>query len=358
MTAAATRTLGLLPGIAFPAGEPLAPQTGAVGAQVVGDAFVAALLRHRSRPVDQFVSRAHATSAAEALRSAGPIEDQSQAHRWHLRPYEELPRALEQGRLAALHTFEGPLLRAQVLLRARFAPRPLPLTAVTHGLAGPEHLHLNLLALLRSGSMPCDAIVCASRAARSALECILAALQERLAEAGVPVAPFQGALPLIPWGVDVDRFSPGDRGAARRWLDLPAAQPIVLVHGRLDPATKMDLAPALFALDRLRRSGRRLPVLVISGSDHGGYGARVLRSAHELGLAQQVRLIRDVPPALLPDLYSAADVFLSVSDTVTESFGLTLIEAMACGLPVVASDWNGYRDVVSEGVTGFLVPTR
>jgi starch synthase len=55
--------------------------------------------------------------------------------------------------------------------------------------------------------------------------------------------------------------------------------------------------------------------------------------------------------------WAAADVFCSLVDNVQETFGLTPIEAMAAGLPVVASDWNGYRDTVRDGIDGFLVPT-
>ena len=56
-------------------------------------------------------------------------------------------------------------------------------------------------------------------------------------------------------------------------------------------------------------------------------------------------------------VWRAADVFVSPSDSVQETFGLSVVEAMASGLPVVASDWNGYRDSVEDGRTGFLVPT-
>jgi D-inositol-3-phosphate glycosyltransferase len=56
--------------------------------------------------------------------------------------------------------------------------------------------------------------------------------------------------------------------------------------------------------------------------------------------------------------YGAADVFVSPVDNVNETFGITPIEAMACGTPQIVSDWNGYRDTVVHGETGFLVPTR
>jgi len=56
-------------------------------------------------------------------------------------------------------------------------------------------------------------------------------------------------------------------------------------------------------------------------------------------------------------VWRAADLFTSLSDNIQETFGLVIVEAMASGLPVIASDWNGYRDLVTDGETGFLVPT-
>jgi D-inositol-3-phosphate glycosyltransferase len=56
-------------------------------------------------------------------------------------------------------------------------------------------------------------------------------------------------------------------------------------------------------------------------------------------------------------ILAAADVFTSPADSVQETFGLTPVEAMACGIPQVVSDWSGYRDTVLDGRTGFLIPT-
>ena len=56
-------------------------------------------------------------------------------------------------------------------------------------------------------------------------------------------------------------------------------------------------------------------------------------------------------------VWHAADIFSSLSDNIQETFGLVIVEALASGLPVVASNWDGYRDLVTEGETGLLVPT-
>jgi len=60
----------------------------------------------------------------------------------------------------------------------------------------------------------------------------------------------------------------------------------------------------------------------------------------------------------MQEIWHAADIFFSLSDNIQETFGLTPIEAMAAGLPVVVTDWNGYRDTVRDGVDGFRIPTR
>jgi glycosyltransferase involved in cell wall biosynthesis len=62
-------------------------------------------------------------------------------------------------------------------------------------------------------------------------------------------------------------------------------------------------------------------------------------------------------PSLVAQCWAAADIFLLLSDTILETFGQALVEAMAAGLPLVVSDWDGYRWIVRHGVDGFLIPT-
>ena len=102
-----------------------------------------------------------------------------------------------------------------------------------------------------------------------------------------------------------------------------------------------------------------MPVhLILAGSaGDGTYLESVRDMLTDLGLHDCVDLRADVSSADKALLYGAADIFVAMSDNVQETFGLTLIEAMAAGLPVVAASWNGFRELVLDGVTGLLVPT-
>jgi glycosyltransferase involved in cell wall biosynthesis len=94
---------------------------------------------------------------------------------------------------------------------------------------------------------------------------------------------------------------------------------------------------------------------VVAGSDSDGESAQVRNLAGSLGVSDKVKLIADFPDEQKATIYSASDVFVSLSDNLQESFGLALVEAMAAGLPVLCTDWDGYRDIVEDGVQGFRI---
>ena len=121
----------------------------------------------------------------------------------------------------------------------------------------------------------------------------------------------------------------------------------------------MDLAPLLIAFSRLKAYyPDRPPKLIIAGDEqYPGYAKILSALGDELGLAENLEIWTDIADEILPDIYKLSDVFISLSDNVQETFGLTIIEAMSSGLPVIASSWNGCRELVIPGETGFLIPT-
>ena len=124
--------------------------------------------------------------------------------------------------------------------------------------------------------------------------------------------------------------------------------PLLLWVGRLQPWKGVDVA--LHALQEIPRAH-----LMIVGD--GETRADLERLAQELGLAERVRFLGALPRERLPSIYAAADLLLATSFA-SETFGIGLVEAQACGLPVVASRFGGFPEVIDEGRTGLLVPPR
>ncbi|HVQ78186.1 MAG TPA: glycosyltransferase [Candidatus Binatia bacterium] len=152
---------------------------------------------------------------------------------------------------------------------------------------------------------------------------------------------------VIPTGVPVDRFHPGDRAAARRDLAWPEGVPVCLYVGRLDREKSVERVVAAFEIIGGALRDARL-VLVGQGSHEAALRARAARSpVHE-----RIHFHGGVARLALPRLYRAADVFLFASETETQ--GLVLAEAHACGLPAVAVRASGVDEVVDDGETGLL----
>ncbi len=181
--------------------------------------------------------------------------------------------------------------------------------------------------------------------ARSAAQVLAASSQEvaELARLGVDGR----RVSVIPGGVDVGVFRPDGRVARRG----PARR--LLAAGRL--VKRMDLDTVLQALGDVPDAE-----LVIAGGSPGSRlradpeYRRLSRIAADLGLSDRVSFRGRVSRADMPALMRSADLLVSVPRY--EPFGLVPLEAMACGVPVVASAVGGHNDTVVDGVTGVLVP--
>jgi D-inositol-3-phosphate glycosyltransferase len=162
---------------------------------------------------------------------------------------------------------------------------------------------------------------------------------------------------VVPPGVDLDRFSPGDRAAARRRVGMPDDAIVLLFVGRIQPLKAPDVllhaAAHLLAVQPELRD--RLRVHVVGAPSGSGLDApeQLQKLAGDLGIADVVTFFPPVPADRLADHYRAADV--TVVPSHNESFGLVALEAQACGTPVVAAAVGGLRTAVRDGVSGVLV---
>lgn len=150
-------------------------------------------------------------------------------------------------------------------------------------------------------------------------------------------------------GIDTDLFHPQPPDPTlRARLGVPATAPLLLFVGRLQPWKGVETA--IRALPQIPQA-----VLLIAGD--GEDRARLAALANELGLSERVRFLGSVPRPQLPALYASVDLLVATSHA-SETFGIGPVEAQACGLPVVATRFGGFPEVVAEGQTGLLVPPR
>jgi len=169
-----------------------------------------------------------------------------------------------------------------------------------------------------------------------------ARIAESLAHGGV-----RAPIAVVPTGVPLELFRPGDRAEARRSLGLPEHAPLCLYVGRLDREKSVERVIDAFGSIAGAISGARL-VLVGQGS----HEAALRRLGAQSPAGPQIDFRGSVARDGLPAYYRAADLFLFASETETQ--GLVLAEAHACGLPAVAVQASGVDEVVRDGETGLL----
>lgn len=154
-------------------------------------------------------------------------------------------------------------------------------------------------------------------------------------------------------GIDLARFRPIPRNDARRALGLPLAAPVLVTVGTL--VERKGFHRVLEVLPALLKAKPDLHYLVVGGPGAEGDDSAMLRAkVVELGLGERVRFLGPVAPESLHVPLSAANVFVLASRY--EGWANVLLEAMACGLPVVATEVGGNAQVVAHAGLGRIVP--
>ncbi len=181
------------------------------------------------------------------------------------------------------------------------------------------------------------------------------AVSEHIADQAIELGVSLSKVSVIRSGVDTERFAPRDRRAARRRLGLADSSRAVLFVGNLEPRKQVDVL--LRAFSRARERVPNAVLLIIGTGESAGKDDQtrsLVRLASELRLGQAARFIGRVDDQRLLDYYAAADAF-ALSST-SEAQGIVALEAMASGLPVIATAVGGLLGTIDDGVTGFLVP--
>ncbi|MBW1980188.1 MAG: glycosyltransferase family 4 protein [Deltaproteobacteria bacterium] len=242
-------------------------------------------------------------------------------------------------------------------VRNRYSEPPFPVTGVTHSLDG-VFMNLRYLELLLQGMAPFDAIICTSRSAQDAVSKGFSWIKEEMERRWNVSFTADPQLIHIPLGIDDDFFEHTDKNAAKNFFRIPAEKVVALSVGRLSARLKTDWTPVLGLLARMVASNNFDNFLFIIAGGGDDSDIRLLQEViAQFGLQEKVLVFANFLPEVKSTLYQAADFYLSPVDNFQETFGLNILEAMASGLPIIASDFSGYRELVSQEVNGFLLKT-
>ena len=330
---------------------------GLVGRQVAGHEFLKAYLTHGEYDTLLGVVFNQASAASLAER----CQQHARAGRRPPRVIE-VDRFLERGQPPA-----APLLYTPCPPDASFAwlrrergPGTFALSGVTHTLASAGVVRL-LNDLVTAPFEPYDVLICTSAAAVRMVQAVTTAYADYLADSlrrhNHPKAPAGTHSARRQSRAPTGRRPP--RSAMRRAaLHIQPDAVAVLFVGRFTPHAKAHPFPMLLGLARAAEYTGRPVHLILSGWAAGATQLQMfLDGVRAFAPGIPVSVVDGMDPELRFGVWHAADLFTSLADSVQETFGLVIVEAMASGLPVVATDWDGYRDLVTDGETGMLIPT-
>lgn len=331
------------------------PAKGINGRRVAGESFLRGFFRHGA--VGEFVNLAHFradhTAFADMARASGVT-----------RPLRDVP--LHQPHLLSpveVVFYPAPLDPVECWRRAPHGGAAWALCGITHTTATLAVMR-SIFDLRSAPQMPWDAVICTSQAAQQSMRTLMelaeAHLATRFPGATLPARPL---LPVIPLGVHADDFHPDPEAgqSLRQRLGIAAADVVALTIARLTPDEKFDPYPLFLAMEAaapdLAARGARLHLVLCGQFSDPSWASAFAEAAARLMPGCGYHLLDGGDPVQRKAALSGADVFLFPIDNVQETYGLAPVEAMAAGLPLIVSDWDGMKDTVTPEV-GICIPTE
>jgi glycosyltransferase involved in cell wall biosynthesis len=323
-----------------------------MGRNAAGESFLKGFLQHSSP----------ASSIWVYNESKEEIEDLNQLLRSFKRSESLLQiNKRKYGRLrdASVLYYPGPDLAELAINRSFYGNDAWSLCGITHTTASAGAMDA-IVNLVTSPTQEWDGLICTSSAVKEHVLNVIDAQKDYLKKELGATRFTLPEMPVIPLGVHLDDFvfEEGARHISRSSLDIDKDAIVFLYVGRLSFHAKAHPLQMYKALESAAKKTSKDLVLIECGwfaNDH----IRDAFSDAAKKICPSVRLIYlDGRHSEERDkAWSSADIFCSLSDNIQETFGIVPLEGMAAGLPVVVSDWNGYKDTVSDGVEGFRIPT-
>lgn len=333
------------------------PKTkGINGRRVAGESFLRGFFTHGD--VTEFVSFSHAQSDHRAFADlAGSVGVTRPLRAARL----DTPRSLAP---VDVVFYPAPIHTTELWRRAPHGGAAWALCGITHTTATRAVMQ-TVFDMRSAPQMPWDAVICTSRAVQASLRRLMelaeAHLADRFPGAVLPARPL---LPVIPLGVDCAAHEPDvalGQGLRAR-IGAAPGDLVAVTIARLTPDEKFDPLPLFLALEAAATAwqadgGGRMHLVLCGQFSEAHWEETFATAAARLMPSCGYHALDGSDPAERKATLSGGDVFVFPIDNLQETFGLAPVEAMAAGLPVIVSDWDGMKDTVTPDV-GFRIPTE
>ena len=334
-----------------------------MGRNAAGESFLRGFIKH-SKATEfwaQVQKPEHAQHFAQTIKAHGRSEEVKFVDKDSLSALKDIGTVYYPGPGIGLHGFHRAL--AGGLGPSASNPHTAwSLCGITHTTSSAGAMDA-LTELITAPIQPWDAVICTSTAVKDNVQRLLQAqvnyLKERLgiSKLALPM------LPVIPLGIHTQdfEFTDAQKSDARKKMGLDHNTLVVLFMGRLSFHAKAHPLAMYQALEKatakMACTDKKIVLL-----ECGWHANDLIEKAYQDAAAQacpsvKVLTLDGRQASARQTAWAAADVFCSLSDNIQETFGIVPIEAMAAGLPVVVSDWDGYKDTVRHGVDGFRIST-
>ncbi|GHC57734.1 glycosyltransferase family 4 protein [Neogemmobacter tilapiae] len=322
------------------------------GRRMAGESLLRGFFRNADVP--EFVCATHAGGDFDAFRAVAEEEGVTKPQRF--------VRLDDMGKLPPVETllYSSPGISPELWRRSVLGATRYSICGITHTTCT-KAVQQAFFDLRMAGQQEWDAVICTSRAVQDSVLRQMDLIDDfiRARFAGPP--PRRPQLPIIPLGINTADFARDQAAgtALRERLGVGKDDVLCVIVARLSVNEKFDPLPLFLAMSQAQSAlGQTKLHLAMCGIFAGENSKSVTQNGAKA-------LMPDVPLYLLDGAsaeerlatLSGGDMFLFPIDNIQETFGLAPVEGMAAGLPVVATDWDGLRDTVSEDV-GILIPTQ
>lgn len=241
--------------------------------------------------------------------------------------------------------------------RARGPQTEYAISGVTHTIST-DRVTRAIWEMRMAPVQPWDAVICTSQAVVDSLSYQLDQIDLHLDDRFGHV-PERFMMPLIPLGINTDDFDFSDavRAKWRKNFKIEDDWIVVSVVARLASFEKFDPIPMFQALEAAaQQSGKKIELMLIGAFSDDVAKRMFINGRKNYAPSLRMRHVDATKKPAMRNALAAADIFTLPVDNIQETFGLSPVEAMAAGIPVVVTDWNGFKDTVTPEC-GFRIPT-